>query len=139
MHLLAVLLVLSGQQRLLLARGEPDIPGKLHIGPEDWLRNFTNATEERDFDKLQHLLTYVVEKAGDKELDQDILASLKVMQSVGYVNRNATYWDELNQQVKQIMYQLGLEREPQVPRKRAKKARRRGPRMSNNHRSHVEL
>ncbi|XP_078678192.1 uncharacterized protein LOC144914305 [Branchiostoma floridae x Branchiostoma belcheri] len=109
-----------------------------HIGPEDWLRNFTNATEQRDFEKLQHLLTYVVEKAGDKTLDQDILASLKVMQSVGYVNRNATYWDELNLQVKQIMYQLGLEREPQTPRKRAKKTRRRGPRMSN-HRSHVEL
>ncbi|XP_078594534.1 uncharacterized protein LOC144872345 [Branchiostoma floridae x Branchiostoma japonicum] len=138
MHLLAVLLVLSGQHRLLLARGDPDIAaGKLRIGPEDWLRNFTNATEERDFVKLQHLLTYVVEKAGDKDLDQDILASLKVMQSVGYVNRNATYWDELNQQVKQIMYQLGLEREPQVPRKRAKKVRR-GPRMTN-HRSHVEL
>ncbi|KAI8511706.1 hypothetical protein Bbelb_108060 [Branchiostoma belcheri] len=61
-----------------------------------------------------------------------------VMQSVGYVNRNATYWDELNLQVKQIMYQLGLEREPQTPRKRAKKTRRRGPRMSG-HRSQVEL
>ncbi|KAI8511705.1 hypothetical protein Bbelb_108050 [Branchiostoma belcheri] len=56
-----------------------------HIGPEDWLRNFTNATEQRDYEKLQHLLTYVVEKAGDKTLDQDILASLKAIGSIGAV------------------------------------------------------
>ncbi|CAH1264568.1 Hypp3024 [Branchiostoma lanceolatum] len=119
-------------------RGEGESPaGAWAIPPEDWLRQFRNASLEKDYPRLSALLVYVLEKAGEGT-DQHLLRSLKIGRMLGAVNRNETYWEGLHEQVKQIMYQLGLEREPEVPRKRKRKERRKGPRISTR-RQHVEL
>ncbi|XP_078679553.1 uncharacterized protein LOC144915185 [Branchiostoma floridae x Branchiostoma belcheri] len=119
-------------------RGQGDSPaGTDAIPPEDWLRQFRNASLEKDYPRLSALLVYVLEKTGE-DSDQHLLRSLKVGRMLGAVNRNETYWEGLHEQVKQIMYQLGLEREPEVHRKRKRKERRKGPRISSR-RHHVEL
>eukprot|EP00058_Branchiostoma_floridae_P021278 XP_002606768.1 hypothetical protein BRAFLDRAFT_82411 [Branchiostoma floridae] len=119
-------------------RGQGEIPaGAGAIPPEDWLRQFRNASLEKDYPRLSALLVHVLERTGE-DTDQHLLRSLKLGRMLGAVNRNETYWEGLHEQVKQIMYQLGLEREPEVPRKRKRKERRKGPRISSR-RQHVEL
>ncbi|KAI8504213.1 hypothetical protein Bbelb_182810 [Branchiostoma belcheri] len=68
-----------------LPRGQGESPaGADAIPPEDWLRQFRNASLEKDYPRLSALLVYVLEKTGE-DTDQHLLRSLKVITTSYFV------------------------------------------------------